>query len=145
MSNNPTDKPTPEKLQASMASIAESMAESTRDLMKLDYDFSPKSLQMLDQALAVYHPEGFTFEEGWHGYAAYAGEVVRRALGGTWSIESDGSGASLRGVGGKATIYPFLWVNKRIEAVKAGTGDSKVAAKYLKLLQALGEKAKLPK
>lgn len=143
MSNSP-DKPTPEKLQTSMASIAESMAASGRDLMKLEYDFSPKSLQLLDQALAVYHPEGFTFEQGWHGYAAYAGEVVRRALGGTWSMESDGSGASLRGVGGKATIYPFLWVNKRIEAVKAGTSDSKVAAKYVKLLQALGRESEVP-
>ncbi len=133
-----------EKLQTSMASIAESMVSSTRDIMKLDYDFSPKSLQLLDQALAVYHPEGFTFEQGWHGYAAYTGEVVRRALGGQWNMESDGSGASLRGVGGKATIYPFLWVNKRIEAIKAGTGDSKVAAKYLKLLAALGRDAEAP-
>ncbi len=70
--------------------------------------------------------------------------MVRRALGGKWNIETDGSGASLRGVGGKATIYPFLWVNKRIEAIKAGTSDSKVAAKYIKLLQALGRDAEAP-
>lgn len=133
-----------DEFTAAMQARADHFTESSLKIMKLEYDYSPQTLQILDQALAVYHPEGFITDAGWHSHAAYAGEVVRRALGGKWVQEADGSGASLRGVGGKATIYPFLWVSKRIDAVVQGSEENSIALKYKKLLKMLDREAEAP-
>ncbi|MGN6544295.1 MAG: hypothetical protein ACTHK7_04550 [Aureliella sp.] len=133
-----------DEFAAAMESRASSFVDSCQQIMQLDYDYSPKTLQIMDQALAVYHPQGFAFETGWHSHAAYAGEVVRRALGGKWVKEENGSGASLRGVAGKATIYPFLWVSKRIDAVVQGSDENSLALKYVKLLQMLDRESEAP-
>ena len=133
-----------DEFATAIQSMAETFIESSSKVLNLDYDYSPKTLQIIDQALAVYHPEGFVFETAWHSHAAYAGEVVRRALGGKWVKEADGSGASLRGVGGKATIYPFLWISKRIDSIVQGTDENAISRKYLKLLQMLDREAEAP-
>ena len=124
--------------------MADRHAAKTKESLKLDYDFTPESLQRVDQGLAVFHPEGFSFDLTLQAYAVYVGETIRRNHGGSWFKEDDGSGASLRGVEGKATIYPFLWMNERMEALKSNQGGKEINGNYAALLDSLDMSDKLP-
>ena len=127
-----------------MLGMAEQHVSSSKERLGLDYDYSGQSLQVVDQALAHFHPEGFTFDMMMHVYGAYVGETVRKLHGGAWHAETDGTGASLRGVEGKATIYPLIWTAQRVESLKSKTGGNEIAGQYATLLESLDLSDKIP-
>ena len=133
---NPT--PSPDALLEYMVNHAGACSRSSKEMLGVELDFSPQSLQLVDQLLPIFHPKGFSIESVFHGYAAYVGEVVRKTLGGYWALEDDGSGASLRGVDNAATIYPFLWLGDRLEAVKRRKESQSIGEAYFRLLDSLG-------
>lgn len=134
-----------EEFQQKIIGMADRHAERTKQELKLDYDFTPESLQRVDQGLAHFHPEGFSFDLTLHAYAAYVGETVRRNHGGNWQKEDDGTGASLRGIEGTATIYPFVWMADRMEALQSGSGGNEISDSYAALLESIGLSKHIPK
>ena len=127
-----------------MAAMAEQHVSASKERLGLDYDYSGQSLQVVDQALAHFHPDGFSFDMMMHVFGAYVGETVRKLHGGTWHKEDDGTGASLRGVEGKATIYPLIWTAQRVDALKSKMGGSEIAGQYAALLESLDLADKIP-
>ena len=114
-------------------------------------DFSPRSLQVVDQALATFHPDGFAMSTSAGGYAAYVGEVIRRHLGGTWEVEGEDGDAlpALKkvplGGGAEANLGPFLWVLKAEAAMREGSPvEAPVAGRYALLLEKVGRADEIP-
>ena len=116
----------------------------------LNYDFSPASLQEIDHQIEVYHPQGFTLDTVQGSMAAYVGETIRRTHGGVWHYETDGTAGTVRGVAGRATVNPFLWVYDRVEAVVNGPWDEdgragrRIGQRYAALLETLGLDDQIP-
>ncbi len=136
---------TREKLEEHIRTVAEGCRDSVKEHFDIDFDFSPKSLQLLDQVLANYHPDGFLLDAVVYSYATYVGEVVRQSLGGNWILDSgETQGVSLRMVGGKATIYPVMWMTKRLESLNQSHESSSLAYNYQRLLEWLGREDERP-
>jgi hypothetical protein len=69
-----------------LESMAESYAELARSRFGVPLDFTVQSLTKLDAYVQSVFPDGCAFEVTIGSIATYVGEVVRRALGGTWQI-----------------------------------------------------------
>ena len=131
--------------------MAEGHAErASEHFDDLDYDFSPASLQQIDHQIEVYHPQGFTLDSVQGSMAAYVGETIRRVHGGVWHYETDGTAGTVRGIAGRATVNPFLWVYDRVEAVVNGPWDDDgragrlIGERYAALLETLGLEDQIP-
>jgi hypothetical protein len=83
-------------------------------------DYSPESLQALDEAIGSREfIEEAELDEGdvdvtTLTLGAYVGEVVRRNLGGSWKISDDTPSPRLVGIGGIAWLDPMARVEKRL-------------------------------
>jgi len=133
-----------EGFSSSLEARASQHATSVKQSLKVDYDFTPESLQRVDQALAHFHPDGFSFDLMLHNYSAYVGETIRRNHGGEWIKEDDGTGASVRGIEGKATIYPFVWMAARMESLSSGENAKEINSQYASMLESMDMLDKLP-
>ena len=119
-------------------------------------DYSGRSLQIIDQTLRTFHPEGFLMPTSAIGYGAYVGESFRKLFGsGTWELEGGDGDAMPRlanaTVGPEATanLGPFLWVlqiSGELSAAADG-GDaevSSIAERYAMILDAVGRRSEIP-
>jgi hypothetical protein len=108
-----------------MAQLAATHVKAVYELMDTLLDFTPGSLNRVDELISTHFPNGTTMERTPVFWGAYVGETVRRNLGGEWTANEE-LGAHLTGVGGIVTLFPVTWAFKRFEN---GEGDS-VAYKY---------------
>lgn len=127
------------ELAEQAASMAQVHVESSKQILQLDFDYSPESLQLVDFVISRFHPNGAALESTSVCYGAYIGEVIRRKLGGEWR-QNEEFGMALSNVGGRVTVVPFNWARKRLEN---GEEDS-IAFKYLAVLEAIGRKDLTP-
>ena len=127
-----------------MADMANACAEESQSLFQLELDYSPSSLQVVDQLLPIFHSRGFVFPEGHHAYSAYVGEVVRRVLGGEWQSDGDQGEAKLIGVGGNVDVKPFQWLVERMESVKGRVRTNLISDAFDELLALLDRSADEP-
>lgn len=91
-----------------MAEVAAHAVRMAADEFEADLDYSPESIQMVDQLLAEFaeeFPSGDDLPAGEQPemeeaiatvsslFGAYVGEVMRRKLGGSWRLEESSEGA----------------------------------------------------
>ena len=119
-------------------------------------DHSDRSLQVIDQALRLFHPDGFAMPTSAIGYGAYVGETFRQLFGsGTWELEGGNGDALPRladaTVGPEATanLGPFLWVLQISGELSASAEDddvevSSIAERYAMILDAVGRQPDIP-
>jgi hypothetical protein len=112
-----------------MPTLAESMADSAREAMKLtrkyfvvELNYSEESLEELERVIDDYRiamPDGDSSETVTllaRVWGAYLGEVLRRRLDGEWieASEEPDETAAIRV--GERTIQPILHLRRRLEA-----------------------------
>jgi len=127
-------------LESDLASLAQTHVEQAKNFFRLDLDFSPQSLQLIDHAITKFHGNKAELDSTITLYGAYVGETVRRALGGTWVRTDEETPPQLNDVGGSATVFPFAWAYKRF----TNGEDDLIAFKYQALLGVLNRGGEAP-
>lgn len=134
-----------------MAAIAHAHVENSGQFFdEMTFDYSPASLQSVDQTMELYFPQGFTLDGVEASFAAYVGETLRRNHGGRWRYANDDTVGSVESIEGTAQVNPFQWVAERIDAIASGPKDENgraghlVAERYADLLRGLGREDAIP-
>lgn len=96
------------------AGTAERAVEEFRELAGVELDYSPHSLEVLDETITRLWPEPPEEPDGLvTTLGAYTGEVIRRHLGGSWSVEASGC-PFLCNIGHVARLSPLSKAWKRL-------------------------------
>ncbi|MFT6618458.1 MAG: tellurite resistance protein [Limisphaerales bacterium] len=115
-------------------------ARKTAEEFDVTLNFSPESLTVVDELITNMYFIEADLDSVMTSFGIYAGEVVRRNLGGRW-IEDEQFGLHLRGVGEENVMsQPLKWLRDRFEN---GPSDP-VAAKYTAVLEHLQGGTKIP-
>jgi tellurite resistance protein len=123
-----------------IVAMADEHARKTAEEFDVTLDFSPTSLEVVDELITNMHFTEADLDSVITSFALYAGEVVRRNLGGRW-IEDEHFGVHLREVGDENVMsQPLKWLRDRFEK---GPGDP-VSAKYYAVLAHLKGGTKIP-
>lgn len=129
-----------EEFARQLASMAEDQAKATGEQFGVELDFTPGSLERLDELASRDEFAATQSDSTITGLGVYVGEVVRRNLGATW-VENPEFRVHLRDVGGiNMMAQPVSWMQKRMETGIAGS----VHDKYQALITQLQGNARAP-
>ena len=97
------------------ADTAEGAVQEYRELAGIDLDYSPHSLTVLDETISRLWPKPPEVLDGLVAtLGAYTGELIRRHLGGTWSLDLKGTPV-LHNIGDHVTeVSPLSKAWKRL-------------------------------
>lgn len=116
-----------EKTAAEMLRQAEGCVEGVRQFWGEHLDFSPQSLAVVDRLIRTQfgsRADNETVAVATQAFGAYAGEVVRRTLGGIWHDEEIKGQPVLLNVGDRSVrVEPFRIVSERLDHGCAGKPD----------------------
>ena len=120
-----------------LSDMAEQQAKTTATEFGVELDFSPESLDKLDEVIARPEFKSDGNDSAGTGLGVYVGEVIRRNLGARWT-ENEEYGVHLRSVGDENMIsLPIRWIQRRI-----GYGhDESLMDKYRSLVHQLEGRA----
>ena len=97
---------------------AEAYVESLKERAEIELDYTPESLQVLDDYVIQYFPDGCMFDTTIQGVAAYVGEVIRRECGAEWMMsEKYPPGVAVNGFFANVRA----WAEKRFDPNEKGS------------------------
>src|SRR5436309_1606288 len=100
-------------LAAELQRLAALHVTTCKRTFGLDFEYSEASMELTDDAITKFHPEGASLESTVIAYGAYTGETIRRTLGGVW-LQNEHGEAYLAGIGGAdISVFPLSWAQKR--------------------------------
>ena len=96
--------------------VAESTATSAQGTLGIQLDFTPGSLEVMDEAIdRFFEPGSPVIAPTVMSFGAYLGEVVIRNLGGRWRPWASWEDAAVVEIGSVAEVYPMRRMMKRMQ------------------------------
>ncbi|MFD6531033.1 hypothetical protein [Streptomyces sp. NPDC060184] len=100
--------------------LAAAIVEAAADISEVELDYSPGSIDVVEDIVDGFRTDGVTGEEmaeSLVSFGCYVGEILARHAGGTWHVAAGASPAfplSVR-LPGEREYHPIDWVFQRLE------------------------------
>jgi hypothetical protein len=108
--------PAPHETSEGLHGLANATVDSARDRLEVTLDYSPQSLEVLDDTLErFFAPDEPLLSTTIISFGAYLGETIIHNLGGRWRPAADWRDCAVVDIGPVAEAFPMRRVMKRVE------------------------------